>query len=84
MPRLSQERRVRASVPGGPVLLRSRLRPPAVRAGLVPRARLDGLLAQWCLADQPSRRVAWVSLDDSDDDPVRFWVDVIEAIRVVA
>ena len=42
------------------------------------------LLAQWCLADQPSRRVAWVSLDDSDDDPVRFWVDVIEAIRVVA
>ena len=107
MPRLSQERRVRASVPGGPVLLRSRLRPPAVRAGLVPRSRLDGLLevgargrlclvdapvgsgkttllAQWCLADHGSRSVAWVSLDDSDDDPVRFWVYVIEAIRVVA
>jgi LuxR family transcriptional regulator, maltose regulon positive regulatory protein len=93
-------------VPEGPVLLRTKLRPPPVRAGLVPRARLDALLdagargrlclldapagsgkttllAQWCLTDQPSRRVAWVSLDDSDDDPVRFWVYVIEAIRAV-
>jgi LuxR family transcriptional regulator, maltose regulon positive regulatory protein len=92
--------------PTGPVLLRSKLRPPPVRAGLVPRARLDAtleagtrgrlclvdapagsgkttLLAQWCLADQPSRSVAWVSLDESDDDPVRFWVYVIEAFRVV-
>ena len=92
--------------PTGPVLLRSKLRPPPVRAGLVPRARLDAtleagtrgrlclvdapagsgkttLLAQWCLADQASRSVAWVSLDESDDDPVRFWVYVIEAFRVV-
>ncbi|HEV2872373.1 MAG TPA: helix-turn-helix transcriptional regulator, partial [Actinomycetota bacterium] len=92
--------------PTGPVLLRSKLRPPPVRAGLVPRARLDAtleagargrlclvdapagsgkttLLAQWCLADQASRAVAWVSLDESDDDPVRFWVYVIEAFRVV-
>jgi LuxR family transcriptional regulator, maltose regulon positive regulatory protein len=88
-------------------LLRTKLRPPPVRAGLIPRARLDKvleagtrgrlclvdapagsgkttLLAQWCLADAASRRVAWVSLDESDDDPVRFWVYVIEAIRVVA
>ena len=102
----SNERRVGPGVPGGPVMLRTKLRPPAVRAGLIPRARLDGLLeagargrlclidapagsgkttllAQWCLADQPSRRVAWVSLDESDDDPVRFWVYVIEAFRVV-
>jgi LuxR family maltose regulon positive regulatory protein len=42
------------------------------------------LLAQWCLAGQASRRVAWVSLDESDDDPVRFWVYIIEAFRVVA
>ena len=41
------------------------------------------LLAQWCLADQASRRIAWVSLDDGEDDPVRFWVYVIEALRVV-
>jgi LuxR family maltose regulon positive regulatory protein len=90
----------------GPVLLRTKLRPPPVRAGLIPRARLDALLesgaqgrlclidapagsgkttllAQWCLADHPSRRVAWLSLDDSEDDPVRFWSYVIEAFRVV-
>ena len=41
------------------------------------------LLAQWYLADQASRQIAWVSLDESDDDPVRFWVYVIEAFRVV-
>ena len=93
--------------PAGPVLLESKLRPPPVRAGLIPRVRLDAmleagtrsrlclidapagsgkttLLAQWCLAGQASRRVAWVSLDESDDDPVRFWVYIIEAFRVVA
>ena len=93
--------------PAGPVLLESKLRPPPVRAGLIPRVRLDAmleagtrsrlclidapagsgkttLLAQWCLAGQVSRRVAWVSLDESDDDPVRFWVYIIEAFRVVA
>jgi LuxR family transcriptional regulator, maltose regulon positive regulatory protein len=92
--------------PAGPVLLRSKLRPPPVRAELIPRARLDklleagsrgrlclidapagsgktSLLAQWCLTDQASRSVAWVSLDKSDDDPVRLWVYVIEAFRVV-
>ena len=93
--------------PAGPVLLESKLRPPPVRAGLIPRVRLDAmleagtrarlclidapagsgkttLLAQWCLADEASRRVAWVSLDKSDDDPVRFWVYIIEAFRVVS
>jgi len=102
----AKEHRADAGIPGGPVLLRTKLRPPPVRAGLIPRARLDGLLeagargrlclvdapagsgkttllAQWCLADHPSRRVAWLSLDDGDDDPVRFWAYVIEAIRVV-
>jgi hypothetical protein len=92
--------------PTGPVLLRTKLRPPPVRTGMIPRARLDvlldagtqgrlclldapagsgktTLLAQWCLAGQASRRVAWVSLDDSDDDPVRFCVYLIEAFRVV-
>jgi LuxR family transcriptional regulator, maltose regulon positive regulatory protein len=95
-----------AASPTGPVLLRTKLRPPPVRAGLIPRARLDArlesgararlclvdapagsgkttLLAQWCLADHGSRRIAWVSLDDSDDDPVRFWAYLVEAFRVV-
>jgi LuxR family transcriptional regulator, maltose regulon positive regulatory protein len=94
-----------ASLPD-PVLLRTKLHPPPVRAGLMPRARLDALLeasaqarlclldapagagkttllAQWCLANRGSRRVGWVSLDEGDDDLVRFWVHVIEAIRVV-
>ena len=92
--------------PPGPILLRTKLSPPPVRAGLVPRARLDGLLetgakgrlclvdapagsgkttllAQWWRADHGARRVAWLSLDDGDDDPVRFWSYVVEAFRVV-
>jgi LuxR family transcriptional regulator, maltose regulon positive regulatory protein len=92
--------------PPGPILLRTKLSPPPVRAGLVPRARLDGLLetgakgrlflvdapagsgkttllAQWWRADHGARRVAWLSLDDGDDDPVRFWSYVVEAFRMV-
>jgi ATP/maltotriose-dependent transcriptional regulator MalT len=41
------------------------------------------LLVQWFLADHGSRRVAWVSLDDGDNDLVRFWVYLIEACRAV-
>jgi LuxR family transcriptional regulator, maltose regulon positive regulatory protein len=45
--------------PTGPVLLRSKLRPPPVRAGLVPRARLDATLeagtrGRLCLVDAPA------------------------------
>jgi LuxR family maltose regulon positive regulatory protein len=92
--------------PPGPILLRTKLSPPPVRAGLVPRDRLNGLLetgakgrlclvdapagsgkttllAQWWRADHGPRRVAWLSLDDGDDDPVRFWSYVVEAFRVV-
>ena len=92
--------------PAGPILLRTKLCPPPVRAGLVPRARLDTLLnagakgrlclvdapagsgkttllAQWWRAEQGTRRIAWLSLDDGDDDPVRFWTYVVEALRVV-
>jgi LuxR family maltose regulon positive regulatory protein len=41
------------------------------------------LLAQWCLGDHGSRRVAWLSLDEGDDDPVRLWVYVVEAFRTI-
>jgi LuxR family transcriptional regulator, maltose regulon positive regulatory protein len=92
--------------PPGPILLRTKLSPPPARTGLIPRARLDGLLetgakgrlclvdapagsgkttllGQWWRADHGTRRVAWLSLDDGDDDPVRFWSYVVEAFRVV-
>jgi LuxR family transcriptional regulator, maltose regulon positive regulatory protein len=40
------------------------------------------LLAQWQAA-AGGGRVAWVSLDDGDNDPTRFWVCVVEALRTV-
>jgi LuxR family transcriptional regulator, maltose regulon positive regulatory protein len=40
------------------------------------------LLAQWQAA-AGGGRVAWVSLDDGDNDPTRFWVYVVEALRTV-
>ena len=40
------------------------------------------LLAQWRAA-AGGRQVAWVSLDEGDDDPTRFWVYVVEALRTV-
>jgi LuxR family transcriptional regulator, maltose regulon positive regulatory protein len=86
-------------------LVWTKLRPPALRAGLIPRAGLlsllrtglrgklclvdapagfgkTTLLAQWCAAAGGSR-VAWVSLDEGDNDPTRFWTDVVAALRTV-
>ena len=40
------------------------------------------LLAQWC-AGAGAGRVAWVSLDEGDNDPTRFWMYVAEAFRSV-
>jgi LuxR family maltose regulon positive regulatory protein len=40
------------------------------------------LLAQWQAADGGGR-VAWVSLDEGDNDPTRFWVYVVQALRTV-
>ena len=40
------------------------------------------LLAQW-RADAGAGRVAWVSLDEGDNDPTRFWGYVVEALRTV-
>jgi LuxR family transcriptional regulator, maltose regulon positive regulatory protein len=31
------------------------------------------LLSQWAHDPGDPRQVAWVSLDESDDEPVRFW-----------
>jgi LuxR family maltose regulon positive regulatory protein len=42
------------------------------------------LLQQWHLGAPASQPFAWLSLDPSDDDPVRFWTCVIAALRMVA
>jgi LuxR family transcriptional regulator, maltose regulon positive regulatory protein len=41
------------------------------------------LLAQW-QAIAGGDRVAWVSLDEGDNDPTRFWLYVVAALRTVA
>jgi len=41
------------------------------------------LLSEWCASDEETRPFAWVSLDPSDDDPVRVWSYLIAALRTV-
>jgi LuxR family transcriptional regulator, maltose regulon positive regulatory protein len=40
------------------------------------------LLAQWC-ASAGAGTVAWLSLDEGDNDPIRLWIYVVEALRSV-
>jgi ATP/maltotriose-dependent transcriptional regulator MalT len=42
------------------------------------------LLSQWRSAEQGQRRFAWVTLDPSDSDPIRFWTYALQALRSVA
>ncbi len=86
---------------GAPILLVTKLHPPAVPPQAVARERLfarlaDGrglklslvacpagfgkstLLAAW--REWEARPVAWVSLDEGDNDPVVLWSHVIEAL----
>jgi LuxR family maltose regulon positive regulatory protein len=39
------------------------------------------LVAQWAASAREKRPVAWLSLEPGDNDPARFWVYVIEALR---
>lgn len=41
------------------------------------------LLADWQASPEETRSFAWLALDRADDDPVRFWLYVIEALRRV-
>jgi LuxR family maltose regulon positive regulatory protein len=41
------------------------------------------LLAQWASGDQPRPRVAWVSLDEGDNDPVRFWSYLVASVQTL-
>jgi LuxR family maltose regulon positive regulatory protein len=42
------------------------------------------LLSQWYRAQQASSHFAWVSLDEQDNDPVRLWRHIVEAVRQAA
>jgi LuxR family maltose regulon positive regulatory protein len=42
------------------------------------------LLAQWRQAEEANLPFAWVSLDERDNDPVRLWRHIVEALRRVA
>src|SRR4051794_37914629 len=39
------------------------------------------LLAAWCEQAAPTQRCAWLSLDESDNDPIVFWTYVVHALR---
>jgi LuxR family transcriptional regulator, maltose regulon positive regulatory protein len=41
------------------------------------------LLAEWCSYAEEDRGFAWLSLDEGDSDPARFWVGVIDALRTL-
>jgi LuxR family transcriptional regulator, maltose regulon positive regulatory protein len=42
------------------------------------------LLADWYASEQGKRRIAWLSLDGDDNDPVRFLAYMVEALRRAA
>ena len=91
--------------PTRPLLTVKQVIPP-VRAGAVPRERLQrqlrlaetrlsvvvapagwgktSLLSGWAAEAGEKRRIAWVSLDESDDEPVRFWSYVLTALHGVS
>jgi len=39
------------------------------------------LLAEFCATAPPERQIAWVSLDEDDNDPVVFWLYIVHALR---
>jgi LuxR family transcriptional regulator, maltose regulon positive regulatory protein len=42
------------------------------------------LLAQWSHAVAESSSFAWISLDEQDNDPVRLWRHIVEALHLAA
>ena len=70
-----------------PQLLRSLTSVPSPRLALLRAPAGAGkttLLAQWAASPGEDRPFAWVSLDPGDNDLVRFWTYVVEALRTVA
>jgi LuxR family maltose regulon positive regulatory protein len=42
------------------------------------------LLAQWLQAGDTGLSIAWISLDEQDNDPVRLWRHIVEALHLAA
>jgi LuxR family transcriptional regulator, maltose regulon positive regulatory protein len=63
-------------------LLRDHLRAKLVLLDAPAGSGKTTLLAQW-QATTVGDRVAWVALDQGDNDPTSFWVYVVEALRTV-
>ena len=42
------------------------------------------LLSQWYRAQEASSHFAWISLDEQDNDPVRLWRHIVEAVYQAA
>ncbi|HEX2046506.1 MAG TPA: LuxR C-terminal-related transcriptional regulator [Acidimicrobiales bacterium] len=43
----------------------------------------SSLLAAWAAVEGKDRSFAWFAVDEADNDPLRFWTYVIEALRTV-
>jgi LuxR family maltose regulon positive regulatory protein len=41
------------------------------------------LLSEWARISQPEVRIAWLSLDEGDSDPVRFWDYFVAALQTL-
>jgi LuxR family transcriptional regulator, maltose regulon positive regulatory protein len=76
--------------PGGPMRLVDRAALVADLEAARPRLTLlsapagwgkTSLLAQWVATADKQRRLGWLSLDSSDNDPSWFWTCVIAALR---
>jgi len=96
----------RVDLDDGPLIVLSKLHPPAPRRSTVGRKELlarlaeensaklilvvapagwgkTSLLGEWCSACD-TERMAWLSVDQGDNDPVCFWAHVIAALNKVS
>ena len=84
--------RTKLVVPGSPrLVVRESLIAPLSEGVSLPLTLVYGpagsgktmLVAQWAASAREERPVAWLSLEADDNDPARFWMYVIAALRSV-
>jgi ATP/maltotriose-dependent transcriptional regulator MalT len=90
-PRIVLKPKLRAPSPRREQLVRPRLlqllcKAPNFKITLIsapPGYGKTTLLAQWRQAEEARVPFAWISLDEQDNDPVRLWRHIVEAVRRV-